>query len=149
MRRGRARALRAFTALSVALAVLVAAGCGMLDMKQREWIFRAQRDLPATPADHGLKFEDVWLQVDPTDEGARERVHGWWIPARDAKAPTFLYLHGARWSLSNNLFRIARLHRMGYSVLAIDYRGFGRSDGALPSETSAYLDAQTAWEYVR
>jgi len=48
-----------------------------------------------------------------------------------------LYLHGARWSLSNNLHRIGRLHRMGFAVLAIDYRGFGRSDGDLPSEAQA------------
>jgi len=30
-------------------------------------------------------------------------------------------------------------------VLAIDYRGFGRSDGELPSEQTSYEDAQAAW----
>jgi uncharacterized protein len=130
-------------------AVLAAGGCGLLDMKQREWIFRAQRELHSTPADYGLKFEDVWLSVTKTDEVPPERVHGWWIPAREANAPTLLYLHGARWSLSNNLFRIARIQRMGFSVLAIDYRGFGQSDGELPSEAAAYTDAQAAWEHLR
>jgi pimeloyl-ACP methyl ester carboxylesterase len=60
-----------------------------------------------------------------------------------------LYLHGARWSLGGNLFRIARWQRMGFNVLAIDYRGFGRSDGELPSEAQAYADAQAAWEALR
>ena len=35
---------------------------------------------------------------------------------------------------------------MGYSVLAIDYRGFGQSKGDLPSEASVYEDARAAWE---
>jgi pimeloyl-ACP methyl ester carboxylesterase len=143
------RTVRALLAAGAATAVLTAAGCSILDVKQREWIFRPQRDVHATPADHGLKYEEVWLTVRDDGEAGGERVHGWWIPASDANAPTLLYLHGARWSLSNNLFRIARLQRMGFAVLAIDYRGFGRSDGELPSEKDAYADAQTAWAYLR
>ena len=38
---------------------------------------------------------------------------------------------------------------MGFAVLAIDYRGFGRSDGDLPSEAQAYADAQAAWAELR
>jgi hypothetical protein len=129
-------------------AATLAGGCAYLDVKQREWIFRPQRDVHATPADAGLRYDELWLTVQgATPEG--ERVHGWWIPAAGADAPAILYLHGARWSLSNNLHRIGRLHRMGFAVLAIDYRGFGRSDGDLPSEAQAYADAQAAWEHLR
>jgi uncharacterized protein len=145
----RTRAARWLAAATAALAVASAAGCAYLDTKQREWIFRAQRDIHSTPASYGLPFEEVWLAVGGDSDGARERVHGWWIPGPDASAPTLLYLHGARWSLSNNLFRIQRLHRMGFAVLAIDYRGFGRSDGELPSEAQAYDDAQVAWKHLR
>ena len=38
-----------------------------------------------------------------------------------------------------------KLREAGFSVLAPDYRGFDRSDGDLPSETSAYEDAEAAW----
>jgi alpha-beta hydrolase superfamily lysophospholipase len=145
----RARGGRWLAAAMAAIAVASAAGCAYLDTKQREWIFRPQRDLHSTPASYGLPFEEVWLTVAGDADGARERVHGWWIPGPDATAPTLLYLHGARWSLSNNLFRIQRLHRMGFAVLAIDYRGFGRSDGELPSEAQAYDDAQAAWQHLR
>jgi fermentation-respiration switch protein FrsA (DUF1100 family) len=44
------------------------------------------------------------------------------------------------------LFRIEQLRAAGYSVLAIDYRGFGKSHGDLPSESSVYEDARVAWE---
>jgi alpha-beta hydrolase superfamily lysophospholipase len=39
------------------------------------------------------------------------------------------------------------LHQFGFSVLAIDYRGFGKSDsdGDVPSERSVYEDAMVAW----
>lgn len=135
--------------VAVALAALTlgAGGCAYLDVKQREWIFRPQREVHSTPADVGLRYDELWLTVQgAAPEG--ERVNGWWIPA-GAGAPTILYLHGARWSLSNNLHRIGRLHRMGFGVLAIDYRGFGRSDGDLPSEAQAYADAQAAWDHLR
>ena len=44
------------------------------------------------------------------------------------------------------VFRIEQLHAMGYSVLAVDYRGFGQSRGDLPSEATVYEDARIAWE---
>jgi alpha-beta hydrolase superfamily lysophospholipase len=149
MTRVHAAGRRWLAAGMAAVAVGSAAGCAYLDTKQREWIFRAQRDIHSTPASYGLEFEEVWLTVAGDSDGARERVHGWWIPGPDATAPTLLYLHGARRNLSDNLFRIQRLHRMGFAVLAIDYRGFGRSDGELPSEAQAYEDAQVAWRHLR
>ena len=133
---------------ALALLLIAVSGCASLDTKQREWMCRPNQELVRTPADYGLAFEELWLAV-PGGDGSSQRVHGWWIPG-DTKAPALLYLHGSRWNIGNNLFRIARLQRMGYSVLAIDYRGFGRSDGDLPSETQAYEDAQAGWtELVR
>jgi pimeloyl-ACP methyl ester carboxylesterase len=130
-----------------ALVVAVAGGCGMLDIKQREFIFMPHKGLTLTPAEHGLTYDDVWLRVGAN--GSEQRVHGWWIPASDPRAPAMLYLHGSRFNLGSNLFRIARLHQMGFAILAIDYRGFGRSDGDLPSEGQAYEDAQAAWEELK
>ena len=78
---GRSRTLRIVAALVVGSVVLTAGGCGALDLKQREWIFRPQRDLPATPAEQGLKYEDIWLAVSEAVGGNPERIHGWWVPA--------------------------------------------------------------------
>ena len=135
------------------LAVLVGlsvAGCMVLEVKERELVYRPVRDYVRTPADQGLAYDEVWLPVARADGAGTERVHGWWLPAGQADAPTLLYLHGTRWSLGNSLFRIVRFHRMGFNVLAIDYRGFGRSDGDLPSEVEIKADARAAWvELVR
>jgi pimeloyl-ACP methyl ester carboxylesterase len=134
--------LRRLVAGGLLLALL--GGCAYLDVRQRELIFRPSKEYSSTPAEYGLAYEDVWLPV----AGATGRVHGWWMPAAEGKAPALLYLHGARWSIGNNLFRIARLREAGFSVLAIDYRGFGQSDGDLPSEAQTYEDARAAWDWL-
>jgi len=138
---------------TVALALLAtviagSAGCVYLEVKERELVFRAVREDARTPAGVGIAYEDVWLRVPRLDEPGDERVHAWWVPAQGADTPTVLYLHGVRWSLGNNVFRIARWHELGFNVLAIDYRGFGASDGDLPSEAKVYADARAAWAEV-
>lgn len=57
-----------------------------------------------------------------------------------------LYLHGSRWNLNGSVFRMEAWMDMGFSVLAIDYRGFGESTQLLPSERSAREDALAALE---
>ncbi len=58
------------------------------------------------------------------------------------------YLHGVRWNLTGQLNRISQLRRFGFSVFAIDYRGFGKSDGEMPSEASVYEDARVGWQWL-
>lgn len=140
-RRGAAVAL-----FSGMLSLLTAAGCGQLVQKERELTFRVE---PGTASWYsGLPdgVEETTLSV--SDSGKVERVHTWWWPADDPGAPAVLYLHGARWNLTGQLFRIAQLREFGFSVLAIDYRGFGKSDGDLPSENTVYEDARAAWRHL-
>ena len=63
------------------------------------------------------------------------------------RSVTILYLHGQDRHLAAHWDRIQMLWRMGYSVFAIDYRGYGRSSGS-PSEAAVYLDARTALNHV-
>ena len=136
-----------FRFFAIAVAIFVLGGCAYLDTKQGEWIFspvqsewRGYRGLP-----QGVS--EQWIAVG--DEG--EKLHAWWAPAADKDAPVLLYLHGARWNLTGSVTRIPRWNRMGFSVLAIDYRGFGKSaavSSAVPSEQSANEDAEAAWKYL-
>ena len=41
-----------------------------------------------------------------------------------------------------------RMQELGFSVLAIDYRGFGKSSKDLPSEAMAVEDARAAWDWL-
>ena len=142
------RAGRFGQGIAIALAVLLGTGvtgCMILEAKERELLYRPMRDYGRSPADLGLAFEEVWIDVAREEGDGSERVHAWWLASGKPDAPAILYLHGIRWSLGNNLFRIARWRELGFDVLAIDYRGFGRSDGELPSEAQIYADARAAW----
>jgi alpha-beta hydrolase superfamily lysophospholipase len=141
-----ARHTRRLSIVLAAVAGFAFTGCVLLESTERELVYRPVRDYVRTPADAGFAYEDLWIDVAREEGSGHERVHAWWIPAVRADAPAILYLHGVRWSLGNNLFRIARWRELGFSVLAIDYRGFGRSDGELPSEAQIYADARAAWD---
>ena len=113
--------------------------------KQRQLIFFPTRDAQQSPADVGLKYEDVQLPVGGTPAVS---LHGWWLQSDDAAAPVTLYLHGNDLNLGANVERIGRLNRMGFTVLAVDYRGYGKSGGGFPSEAQVYEDAEAAWNYL-
>ncbi|MEG5265855.1 alpha/beta hydrolase [Pseudomonas sp. JDS28PS106] len=136
---------RRFTwACMVAVIVGLPVGCAVLQHKERELVFRIE---PGTASWYsGLPRDVQELQLKAPAFGANQNIHAWWWPAPDKDAPAVLYLHGSRWNLTGQLFRIEQLRALGFSVLAIDYRGFGQSLGQLPSETTVYEDARIAWE---
>lgn len=139
---GRLKAALRFFLIGCAL--LVGAGCAYLSEKQGELIFR-----PVTGEWRGYsagdwKFDEHWIQVGKNGD----KLHAWWLPNEDPKAPAVLYLHGARWNLTGSVTRIDRWRKLGYSVLAVDYRGFGRSAAISPTEELAYEDAEAAWQYL-
>jgi len=125
-------------------------GCAWLDTKQRELVFRPT---PGRPADFkGLRPGDIAFDVDvPGDTaGSTDRLQLWWLPNPDPQAPTLLYLHGTFRNLYQNLRKIEALRQAGFSVVAVDYRGWGDTSPIIPSEATIYADAHVAWaELVR
>jgi len=59
-----------------------------------------------------------------------------------------LLLHGNAGNISHRLDKLALLHGLGASVLLLDYRGYGASEGA-PDEAGLYRDAEAAWSWLR
>ena len=140
----RIRRPRTAVLLGVLVVIGVATGCASLEEKERELTFRVVKG----DAGWYSGIPDAVQELDlPVSAAANaQRIHAWWWPDADPRAPVVYYLHGVRWNLTGQLFRIEQLHALGYSVLAIDYRGFGQSQGDLPSETTVYEDARIAWE---
>jgi len=133
--------------LSLALVAAVSVGCATLDAKQREWIFQpSDRSWGGAQSTEGM--QDVWIELPTQADGRPEQLHGLWLPQPQADAPVLLYLHGARWNVAGSSGRIRRMHELGFSVLAIDYRGFGKSSAGLPSEASSAEDARAAWQWL-
>lgn len=130
-------------------ALILAAGiygafCLVLFLTQAKLIFYPDipsRQLAASPADIGLAYESVTLTT-----GDDVRIHGWFVPAPGAKG-TLLFFHGNAGNISHRLDSLQIFHDLGLSCLIIDYRGYGRSEGAV-SEQGTYLDAEAAWNYL-
>lgn len=121
--------------------------CTALLLWQNRLIFLPSPVIKNTPDDLDLAYEDVWLPVlDKAGKG--ERLHGWWIPAASSTSDILLYLHGNGANIGANLGQAQLFHQLGFSVLLIDYRGYGRSEGKFPSEAQVYQDAQAAWDYL-
>ncbi|PMR72213.1 alpha/beta hydrolase [Halomonas heilongjiangensis] len=99
------------------------------------------REHVGTPADLGLAWEPVTLS---TEDGLS--LDAWWIPA-DAPRASLLFFHGNAGNISHRLASIAQFHRLGLSVLILDYRGYGRSEGS-PSEAGTARDARAGWRWL-
>lgn len=134
-------------AVSIAgLVALTACGSAALLHEEERLTFRVVRETPSWSQGVPDGVREFDLRVGNAADS--QRIHTWWWPAEDPKAPAVLYLHGARWSLTGQVFRLEQLREFGFSVLAIDYRGFGQSDGEVPSEKTVYEDARVAWDWL-
>jgi len=89
----------------------------------------------------GLPVEDAWLTA---SDGTR--IHSWWIPARDAEF-TFVMFHGNAANLPNRAEIYQFFHSLPANVLAVEYRGYGKSEGS-PSEAGICLDARAAYDHL-
>jgi pimeloyl-ACP methyl ester carboxylesterase len=117
---------------------------------QGQWqvVFHPSRTITSTPANVGLKYDDV--RFDFTGTGTPQ-LAGWWIPAEPGASlsgHTLLLLHDGRGSLSDLTEQLKVLHSLGINIFAFDYRGFGQSADTHPSEERVYEDADAAWNYL-
>lgn len=131
--------VRGFVALCV-LSVVAATGCASFDEWQRNAIFQTGAASSRFSADSVPEEIEAFELKHPNGD----EVHAWYLPADQKRAPTVLFFHGARRNLVGSLSRIKHWHSIGFNVLAIDYRGFGRSTTLIPSEKTAVADASLA-----
>ena len=94
-----------------------------------------------TPREFGVDYTPLSIA---TRDG--ERLRGWALihPAPRAQV---VYFHGNGGNLSVWAPILAVIARHGYSVLAVDYRGYGVSSGS-PSERGLYRDVDAVLEQV-
>ena len=138
---------RATTLALLALALF--GGCASIEAQQRKWIF-----MPSSSTSGGWYagstegMDDVWIPLNSAETGRPATLHALWLAGPTPNSPVMLYLHGAMRTVEGSAFRIRHMQQLGFAVLAIDYRGFGRSGDELPSETMVYEDARAAWAWL-
>jgi pimeloyl-ACP methyl ester carboxylesterase len=142
-------------AVSITLAAAaVCAWCTLcLLFWQGGWqlLYHPELTLARTPASIGLAFDPVGFA---STEAGEPLLKGWWISASQNNQTarfsryTVLYLHGQNGNLANALNALDTLHTTGVNVLAFDYRSYGQSQFARPSETHWRQDAEWALRYL-
>ena len=143
----------------VGVSVALLGGCAVLEEKQRAWIFQPSDRSWGNTGQLAQGMEDVWIGFQSKVTQQPVKLHALWHPAEASQgatsnqaaplAPVMLYLHGARWNVEGSANRMRRMQELGFSVLAIDYRGFGKTSSELPSEEMAYEDARAAWDWLK
>ncbi|MEQ1808013.1 MAG: hypothetical protein ABL900_21735, partial [Burkholderiaceae bacterium] len=120
-------------ARSLAAGLVALMSSAGLETQQRKLIFQLGARTGEAASNDCLDLGERWIEFDSDVTGKPVRLHALWLAHADADAPVLLYLHGARWDVSGSVQRMQQLRALGFSVLGVDYRGFGRSSPDLPS----------------
>ncbi|MBI4358274.1 MAG: alpha/beta hydrolase [Candidatus Omnitrophica bacterium] len=117
-------------------------------------IFFPVREFSARPEHFGLSAEDVWCR---TSDGVR--IHGWLIPSGATARTTgggaseisscLLFFHGNADNISIRLPKAKEWVERGISVLLLDYRGYGKSEGKIDQGVNLYQDAEAAVRWLK
>jgi fermentation-respiration switch protein FrsA (DUF1100 family) len=131
-------------AILLALCLVYLCICVTACTVQRELLYHpfTAKGEPEEPKDYGLAdFTDVRLR---DKDGTR--VDAWYREARPGY-PTIVFFHGNGGNIGNRALYYRALADAGFGLLALDYRGYGASEGS-PSEEGIYQDARAAMEYA-
>jgi len=85
--------------------------------------------------------EEVWLTTED-----HVRINAIYLPNPSSRK-VLLWFHGNAENIGNGLAHLRVLSETGAAVLAVDYRGYGKSDGE-PNEAGVYRDADAAYNYL-
>jgi pimeloyl-ACP methyl ester carboxylesterase len=83
-----------------------------------------------------------------------ETLDAWFVhssartPLAVEPAPTIIFFHGQGGNISNVGWLGEKLASLGFDVLLVDYRGYGKSEGRIRDEQDMYADADAAYDYV-
>jgi uncharacterized protein len=135
--------------MEVLLKILAAGGAGYAGLLAIVYLLQGAliyfpgtgRQILHTPRDVGLAYEEVWLTA---EDGVR--IEAWFVPAPSARGVVLL-AHGNAGNIGNRVDYAPLFHRLGFSLLLLEYRGYGRSEGK-PSEEGTYADARAAWKHL-
>lgn len=105
-------------------------------------LFFPEKDYYALPRDFGLAEEEVFLTTED-----KVRLAAWFFQAPEAKG-TLLFLHGNAGNISGRLGKAKGWVERGISVLLVDYRSYGKSEGKIQRGLDLVLDAKAALRWL-
>jgi len=128
--------------------VLIALAMVYLGMTLMLMAFERSMIYPAPPRDAG-EWNPTWLDYEEVSLSSRDgtALHGWYLPHPDPVA-TLLFCHGNGEHLGYLAEELDFLRqRLRVNVMAIDYRGYGKSGGT-PFEQGVLADGEAAQRWL-
>ena len=97
--------------------------------------------------DYTYEFDNPFIEYFiETDDG--EQLNALLFKSKESAEGIIIYFHGNADNLRRWGTYTADFTKLGYDVLVMDYRGYGKSTGT-PSEQALYEDARLVWDWSR
>lgn len=110
------------------------------NLPEQQEIYHPLAEPPIKAESLKLGIQDTYLK---SEDGVR--INAWWMPPPPG-GRVVIYLHGNAGNLTGTATNFAYFKEAGLGALAIDYRGYGLSEG-YPSEEGLYRDARAAYAH--
>jgi hypothetical protein len=136
---------------AVAFALIAAIALGWLTLCLLFWqgswqlLYHPASPIAHTPTEIGLPYDSIDFD---TNQNGETLLRGWWIPFSPASRFTYVYLHGANGNMGDIVHDLIPLRATSMNIFAFDYRGYGKSKWARPSEVHLREDAESALHYL-
>jgi pimeloyl-ACP methyl ester carboxylesterase len=127
----------------ILLLVLYVVGCGFLYFKKEALLFYPEK----LPANYQFQFSGEYREH-PITTPDGTRLSGLLFKAKASKGLLF-FLHGNGGSLAGWGEAAATYTQLGYDVFLLDYRGYGKSEGRISSQTQLLADVEIAYSQVK
>lgn len=95
----------------------------------------------AKPEAFGIHPDEIWLTA---SDGVKLNAY---FLAAAGSPEVLLWFHGNAENIGMGLDHLKALSGLGVNVMALDYRGYGKSEGS-PNEAGVYRDADAAYQYL-
>ena len=116
---------------------------GFISFKQERLMFFPEK----LPVNYGFSFKQEFEEIFiPATDGVL--LHGVLFSAPSSKG-LVLYLHGNAGSVDMWGWIAETYTGLKYDVFVLDYRGYGKSEGEISSESQFYSDAQSVYDILK
>lgn len=117
--------------------------CLTMFLMQRNLMYKPEKHI-LSPKQYGLEnFKEINVV---SEDGIA--LQTWFLESKNKNAPLLVYFHGNAQNISGHFELLNSFAQLSdYSILAINYRGYGRSGGK-PSEKGLYKDGRAVLNYA-
>lgn len=144
MKLNQKRRFKLFAFLFVLMVVLgLLVKMNLLAQIHNKLIFYPSREIYSSPGRDGIPHEEIFVNTPD-----REKLHGYFLPAKVQTNKTIIYLHGNADNVSSWYLAPVEIQKhVPVNALLVDYRGYGKSTGN-PTIEGVIKDAESMYEFL-